>query len=143
MSRYLIRRIEQTPNIHLATRTTVTALHGQSSLHAITVQDQMTDQTQVYDVSNLFVFIGAKPHTAWLTGALAMDEDGFIKTGNAVADLWAAEKNFPQRSPYFLETSLPGVFAAGDVRAESVKRVASAVGEGAMAVMFIHRVLAE
>lgn len=143
MSRYLIRRIEQTPNIHLAPCTTITALHGEASLQAITVRDQVTEQAHAYDVSNLFVFIGAKPHTAWLTGALAMDKDGFIKTGNAVADLWAADKTFPQRTPYFLETSLPGVFAAGDVRAESVKRVASAVGEGAMAVMFIHRVLAE
>ena len=139
MSRYLTRRIEQADNIHLSPHTEVTALHGESSLERITVKNNETDKTEEYDVVNLFVFIGAKPHTEWLDGVVEMDDKGFIKTGN---DLDNSRRNgSTQRAPYHLETSLPGVFAAGDVRANSVKRVASAVGEGSMAVQFIHQVM--
>ncbi len=139
MSRYLTRRIEQSENIHLSPHTEVTALHGESSLERITVKSNETDETEEYDVVNLFVFVGAKPHTEWLDGVVEMDDKGFIKTGNDIDNF--QRNGSTQRAPYHLETSLAGVFAAGDVRADSVKRVASAVGEGSMAVQFIHQVI--
>ena len=141
MSRYLTRRIEQADNIHLAPHTEVTALHGDSALERITVENNQTGETQDYDVASLFVFIGAKPHTEWLDGVVEMDDKGFIKTGNDLDGFRGNGTPLPNRPPFHLETSLPGVFAAGDVRANSVKRVASAVGEGSMAVQFIHQVL--
>ncbi|MEZ4737301.1 MAG: FAD-dependent oxidoreductase [Caldilineaceae bacterium] len=143
MSRYLIRRIEEAKNIHLHPHTEVTALQGDTELETITVRNTETGATEAYDTNLLFVFIGAKPHTAWLDHAVALDEKGFIKTGEMVGTFATDQPGAtrPARRPYLLETSMPGVFAVGDVRANSIKRVASAVGEGSMAIQFIHQVL--
>jgi thioredoxin reductase (NADPH) len=141
MSRYLIRRIEQAGNIHVAYQTEITALHGEEQLEKITTRNNETGETKEYEVAGVFIFIGAEPHTEWLNGVLELDEKGFIKTGDALGDFRANGATHPQRRPYLLETSMPGVFAAGDVRSNSVKRVASAVGEGSMCVQFIHQVL--
>ena len=143
MSRYLIDQIEATPAVELHTHTEVRELHGNDSLEAITVEDTTTGAMRRVGASGMFVFIGADPCTAWLAGAVATDEDGFVFTGQELRlthiDL-AGESR--QRAPFVLETSRPGVFAVGDVRSGSIKRVASAVGEGAMAVRLAHDYLA-
>ena len=143
MSRYLIDQIEATPGIELHAHTEVRELHGNDSLEAITIEDTAAGETRRVDASAMFVFIGADPCTAWLGGALATDEDGFVFTGQELQlshlDLAGQSR---QREPYVLETSRPGVFAVGDVRSGSIKRVASAVGEGAMAVRLAHDYLA-
>ena len=143
MSRYLIDQIEATPSIELHAHTEVRELHGGDSLEAITVEDTAAGDMRTVDARALFVFIGADPCTAWLGGAVATDEDGFIFTGQELQlshlDL-AGESR--QREPFVLEPSRPGVFAVGDVRSGSIKRVASAVGEGAMAVRLAHDYLA-
>jgi thioredoxin reductase (NADPH) len=141
MSRYLIRRIEQADNIHVALETEITALHGDEQLEKISTRNNKTGETEEYDIEALFIFIGAEPHTEWLNGALELDDQGFIKTGDALDGFRANGTTLPKRQPYLLETSMLGVFAAGDVRSNSVKRVASAVGEGSMCVQFIHEVL--
>lgn len=142
MSRYLTRRIEEAKNIHLHPQTEVTELHGDAELEKITIQNKATGTTDICKASLLFIFVGAKPHTDWLNNALALDNKGFIKTGDLVGTFPRDGTTPPARRPYLLETSIPGVFAVGDVRATSVKRVASAVGEGSMAIQFIHQVLA-
>jgi thioredoxin reductase (NADPH) len=138
MSRYLTRRIEQTPNIEILTSTEITRMVGNSHLEAIETKNTKTGETRTVQTPAVFTFIGARPHTEWLPPEIETDDKGFIKTGVAVASspLWKAN-----RPPFFLETSRPGVFAAGDVRSRSMKRVASAVGEGAMAVAFVHEYL--
>jgi len=141
MSRYLIRRIEETGNIELHPHTEVTELHGETELEKLTVRNNQTNTPEAYEINLLFVFIGAKPHTAWLGQAVALDEKGFIKTGDLVGEFPNKQRPHPPRRPYLLETSIPGVFAVGDVRATSVKRIASAVGEGSMAIQFVHQVL--
>ena len=141
MSRYLIRRIEEAGNIELHPYTEVTELHGETELENITVCHKERGATETYDLTLLFVFIGAKPHTAWLGQAVALDEQGLIKTGELIGAFAGNDAPHPTRRPYLLETSMPGVFAVGDVRANSVKRVASAVGEGSMAIQFVHQVL--
>jgi thioredoxin reductase (NADPH) len=123
MSRYLADRIERNPNIEVMLRTEVRELVGQDWLEAIIVEHNVTHERWQIEARSLFVFIGAEPHVQWLNGQLALDDKGFIRTGQ------------PGRRVF--ETSWPGVFAAGDVRSGSIKRVASAVGEGAMAVRFI------
>jgi thioredoxin reductase (NADPH) len=128
MSRYLIDQLERTPNIVLVPRTEVRALHGDGSLESLTLADCATGEERALDASALFVFIGAEPHTAWLGDAIEQDENGFLLTGG--------EDRLP------LETSRAGVFAVGDVRSGSIKRVASAVGEGSMAVRLVHDRLA-
>ena len=138
MSRYLISRIEASPEITLHSRTEVEALEGNGHLERIQWRDTTTGVSGIHQIRHLFLMTGANPNTAWLQGCLALDGKQFVKTG---ADL-GAEWPLP-RDPHMLETSLPGVFAVGDVRAGSVKRVASAVGEGSMAVQFVHKVLAE
>jgi thioredoxin reductase (NADPH) len=138
MSRYLISRIEACPEITLRTRTEVVALEGEDHLKRIHWQDATRGTTDIHEIQHLFLMTGACPNTSWLKGCLAVDDKEFIKTGQDVGEAWPL-----RRPPYLLETSLPGVFAVGDVRAESVKRVASAVGEGSMAVQFVHKVLAE
>jgi thioredoxin reductase (NADPH) len=142
MSRYLIRRIEEHPAITLHTHTELTALEGAGHLERIQWRDSRTGVVETRDIRHVFVMAGARPATQWLDGCVALDTNGFIKTG---ADLGPDElSRWPlQRAPYLLETSLPGVFAVGDVRAGNIKRVASAVGEGSIAVSFVHRVLAE
>lgn len=142
MSRYLIRRIEGADNIHVAYQTEITALHGDEHLEKITTRNNKTGETNEYEVAAVFIFIGADPHTDWLRDTLELDEQGFIKTGDMLKGFRANGAILPDRRPYLLETSMPGVFAAGDVRANSVKRVASAVGEGSMCVQFIHQALA-
>ena len=138
MSRYLISRIEASPEITLHSRTEVEALEGNGHLERIQWRDTTTGVSGIHQIRHLFLMTGANPNTAWLQGCLALDGKQFVKTG---ADL-GAEWPLP-REPHMLETSLPGVFAVGDVRAGSVKRVASAVGEGSMAVQFVHKVLAD
>nr|WSW46849.1 FAD-dependent oxidoreductase [Streptomyces sp. NBC_01001] len=141
MSRYLIDEIDRTPNIEVKVRTTVVRLDGDEHLEMLTLHDSTTGEDTAVPARFMFTFIGARPHTDWLSGVVERDEYGFVLTGS---DLIANGGELPaewslERAPYPLETSVPGVFAAGDVRAHSVKRVASGVGEGAMAVSLIHR----
>ena len=143
MSRYLIRRIEENPTIQLKTRTEIVALDGTAHLERVLWRDA-TGTVTTHNIKHVFLMTGADANTAWLNGRVALDAKGFIKTGRDLTreDL-AAARWLPDRSPHLLETSLPGVFAVGDVRCGSVKRVASAVGEGSIAVSFVHRALAE
>ncbi|MDX6758220.1 MULTISPECIES: FAD-dependent oxidoreductase [Streptomyces] len=141
MSRYLVDEIERTPNIEVRVRTTVVRLDGEEHLERLTLHDAESGRDTEVPARFMFTFIGARPHTDWLAGVVERDEYGFVLTGS---DLIANGGELPaewslERAPYPLETSVPGVFAAGDVRAHSVKRVASGVGEGAMAVSLIHR----
>jgi thioredoxin reductase (NADPH) len=139
MSYYLIQQIAGIGNIIVRTCTEVVQVHGEKELERLTLRDLNSGQTEMIDAQRLFIFIGAAPRTDWLDGVLIRDDRGFIVAG---PDLGADPDSWPlDRSPYHLETSVPGVFTAGDVRAESAKRVASAVGEGAMAVMLVHRYL--
>jgi thioredoxin reductase (NADPH) len=144
MSRYLVDQVQATPSIEVHTQTQVRELHGNGSLAAITVEHTSTRDTRAVDAHALFVFIGADPCTGWLADALAIDEHGFVLTGQdlSLSHLDPAGDG-RQRPPFPLETSLPGVFAVGDVRSGSIKRVASSVGEGAMAVRLIHQYLAQ
>jgi thioredoxin reductase (NADPH) len=142
MSQYLVDQVESTPNVTVLTRTRVTAVHGDERLHSVTVTCDSEERELA--VGSLFAFIGAEPRTEWVANIVQRDDRGFILTGadlekeNGRARGWTLE-----RDPYLLETNVPGVFCAGDVRHQSVKRVASAVGEGAIAVQFTHRYLAE
>src|SRR5262249_5154093 len=141
MSRYLIRRIEDHPRITLHTRTEITALEGDSHLAHVRFRSGAGVEER-RPIRHVFVMTGAEPNSQWLKGCVVLDDNGFIKTGPDLSrdDLagagWALA-----RPPHLLETSLPGVFAVGDVRANNMKRVASAVGEGSSAVAFVHRVL--
>jgi thioredoxin reductase (NADPH) len=142
MSYYLVQQIEAIGNITVRTCTEVVEAHGQDHLERITLRDSTTGRTTVVDGGWLFVFIGAAPRTDWLDGVVARDLRGFVLAGPDLAVDGARPPGWIlDRAPFHLETSVPGVFAAGDVRAESAKRVASAVGEGAMAVMLVHRYL--
>jgi thioredoxin reductase (NADPH) len=144
MSRYLIRRIEETPNIELHTNTEVVALEGDDHLARVTWRNNQTGQTESHQIAHLFSMTGAVPNSAWLGGCVACDQAGFIKTGLDLTPEDLAKAKWPlSRAPYLLETSLPGVFAVGDIRGGNVKRVASAVGEGSIGVSFVHQVLAE
>jgi thioredoxin reductase (NADPH) len=144
MSRYLIRRIEESPNIELRTDTEVIALSGNDHLEAMEWRNNKTGKVEKHKIGALFSMIGAVPNSAWVEGCVARDGAGFIKTGSDLSKEDLERAKWPlARAPYLLETSLPGVFAVGDVRGGNVKRVASAVGEGSIAVAFVHRVLAE
>lgn len=144
MSRYLVRRIEENPKIELLTQTEVAALHGDGQLESIEWRNNKTGEVQQRAVAGLFSMIGAVPNSSWLDGCVVCDKEGFIKTGPRLTpdDLKRAQWQL-NRNPFLLETSLPGVFAVGDVRAGNVKRVASAVGEGSIAVSFVHQILSE
>jgi thioredoxin reductase (NADPH) len=143
MSRYLVRRIEESPQITLRTRTEVVAVEGGEHLERVTWKDG-TGKTETREIRHLFVMTGAEPSTSWLKGCIALDGKGFIKTGADLTDDDLAAAHWPlKRPPLMLETSLPGVFAVGDVRGGSMKRVASAVGEGSSAIALVHRVLHE
>ncbi len=144
MSSYLIRRIEQSPNIRLHTRTQIIAVEGSDRLEGLTWRNSADGDTQRQSIGHLFVMTGATPNTAWLKKCVVLDKDGFVKTGTDLKpeDLTASRWSRP-RAPHAMETSLPGVFAAGDVRSQSVKRIASAVGEGSICVQFVHRALQE
>lgn len=143
MSQYLIDQIDATDNIEVLTHTEVAEVDGESNLTGLTLLNNQTGTTERVETKSLFIFIGAKPETEWLDGVVARDKRGFIYTG---ADLKQSE-DFRgwnrDRDPFLLETSVPGIFVAGDVRHNSVKRVASGVGEGSIAIMFVHRYLAE
>ena len=144
MSQYLVDQIESTSNIKTLTFTEVMAVHGSEHLEGVTLVNRQTRETQKYPAAALFVFIGALPHTDWLEGVVERDEHGFILTGNDLIRDGKPPKGWtPDRMPFLLEASVPGIFVAGDVRHRSVKRVASAVGEGSIAVQFIHQYLGE
>jgi thioredoxin reductase (NADPH) len=144
MSRYLIQRIEENPAIELHYRTEIVGLDGDTHLESVTWKDNKTGKTSTHPIRHLFVMTGASPRTDWLQGCLALDNKGFILTGRDFGDVAPQHPAWPlARPPYLLETSLPGVFAVGDVRSGNVKRVASAVGEGAISIHMVHRVLAE
>jgi len=144
MSRYLIRRIEEHPAIVLCTHSEIAALEGEAHLERVRWRNTSTGEVESRDIRHVFVMAGAKPATGWLGGRLALDDKGFIKTGTELSKEELIDAGWPLlRAPFLLETSLPGVFAAGDVRAGNLKRVAAAVGEGSIAVSFIHRVLAD
>ncbi|MGH8502413.1 MAG: FAD-dependent oxidoreductase [Gammaproteobacteria bacterium] len=144
MSRYLIHRIERTPNVELLPYTEVVGIEGEDRISALVIRDNRNGQTRRLNTSQLFIFIGAQPATDFIGDGVALDEKGFIKTGDALTDAELRAAAWPlARRPYLLETSCPRVFAAGDVRCGSVKRVASAVGEGSICVQLIHRALSE
>jgi thioredoxin reductase (NADPH) len=140
MSYYLIQQIERNPKIKVRTCTEVQRASGAEHLEKLTLIDNRTGSIEEVTCGRMFIFIGAAPRTEWLDGVLARDEHGFILTGPDLRHVcgWTLD-----RPPHYLETSVPGVFVAGDVRAESAKRVAAAVGEGSMAVMLVHRYLSE
>jgi thioredoxin reductase (NADPH) len=140
MSSYLARRIEQTANIELLCNATIRRMRGDGHLAAVEIVNHKTGEERTVETPAVFSFIGAVPRTDWLPPEIERDAKGFVQTGPALAKSphWTA-----RRQPFLLETSRPGVFAAGDVRSGSVKRVASAVGEGAMAVQFVHEYLKE
>ena len=142
MSRYLIDTIEDRPNITVRTNAEVAAAHGDDQLERITVRDTAGGADEEMELAAMFVFIGARPQTEWLPDDVARDRRGFVLAGNElllehVRPRWRLDRN-----PYLLETTMPGLFVAGDVRSQSMKRVASAVGEGSMAVSFVHEYLA-
>jgi thioredoxin reductase (NADPH) len=144
MSRYLVRRIEETPAIELKTCTEIVALEGTDHLARVRVRDNRTGATSEQEIRHVFLMTGAVPNTVWLAGCVALDGNGFIKTGPDLSKDELDAARWPlSRPPFLLETSLQGVFAVGDVRGGNIKRVASAVGEGSIAVAFVHRVLAE
>ena len=144
MSRYLIRRIEQNPTIDLRSKTEIVALEGSNHLERVSWRDNVAGKIETHDIRHVFVMAGAMPNTHWLDGCVAMDAKGFIKTGPELTSEDLATANWSlARAPHLLETSLPGVFAVGDVRGGSLKRVASAVGEGSIAIAFVHQVLHE
>jgi thioredoxin reductase (NADPH) len=134
MSRYLIDQIERHPRITVQPRTHVTALLGADELEGVQLLDTDRRQTSVLAVRGLFVFIGAQPATGWLASQLAEDAHGFLLTGSNIPEAQLEDKD---QAPLFLETSRPGVFAVGDVRSGSVKRAATAIGEGSMAVRLV------
>jgi thioredoxin reductase (NADPH) len=142
MSQYLIDQIKQTPNIEVETRARVAEVHGEARLEAISIRCGESDQTEKVPANSLFAFIGAEPHTDWLAGVVERDARGFIITGGDLLRDGKRPRGWPlDRDPFLPETSVPGIFAAGDVRHGSVKRVASGVGEGSIAVQFIHQYL--
>lgn len=144
MSRYLIRRIEDTPNITLRTSTEITALEGDTNLEHVTWHCSHDNQTTTSSIHHVFLMTGAVPNTHWLQGCVAVDDKGFVRTGADLNGDDLASGSWPlTRQPYMFETSVPRIFAVGDVRAGSVKRVAAAVGEGSTCIQLVHRVLAE
>jgi thioredoxin reductase (NADPH) len=144
MSQYLIDQIEATENIQVRTYAQIVEVQGDTHLKALTIEDVRTGAAETVEAASLFIFIGASPRTDWLDGTVERDHNGFILTGPEVMREGKRPKGWSlERDPFLLETNVPGIFAAGDVRYGSVKRVASGVGEGAIAVQFIHRYLSK
>jgi thioredoxin reductase (NADPH) len=144
MSRYLIRQIEETPTIVLRPNTEIVTLEGDKHLESVLWRNNQTGQTEGHQIGHVFVMTGATPNTRWLDGCTILDTKGFIKTGPDLLPENLSASGWPlARQPYLLETSLPGIFAVGDVRGGSIKRVASAVGEGSIAISLVHQVLQE
>jgi thioredoxin reductase (NADPH) len=144
MSQYLIDQITATPNITVRCHTIVVEARGDTHLEAITVADADSVTRETLPTKSLFIFIGALPHTDWLAGKLERDEHGFILSGPDLLRDGRKPRGWTvEREPFLLESSVPGIFVAGDVRHGSVKRVASSVGEGAIAVQFMHQYLSK
>ncbi len=145
MSTYLLDRIEHDTHITVYPHTVVAAVHGDRQLEAVVIEDRLTGEHTDVRTHYLFAMIGAEPHTSWLAGAVQRDRSGFISTGDDITAAVLSDNNWAAvgRGPYLLESSLPGVFAVGDVRAHSVKRVAAAAGEGSMAVRFVQQYLGQ
>lgn len=144
MSSYLIQQIAELPNIEVLTETEIKEANGEKYLQNLTIENIATGIKTTGDAAALYIFIGAKPFTDWLGDALQRDQRGFIQTGHDLSTNLDFSLNWKlKRDPYLLETSMPGIFAAGDVRAGAMNRVASAVGEGSMAISFVHKYLAE
>jgi thioredoxin reductase (NADPH) len=144
MSRYLTRRIEENPQIVLRTHTEIVALEGGNHLERVRLRNNQTNRAETHDIRHVFLMTGAAPNTRWVDGCVVCDAHGFIKTGADLSQDELAGARWPlARTPHLLETSLPGVFAVGDVRGGNIKRVASAVGEGSIAVSFVHQALHE
>lgn len=142
MSRYLIRRIEDHPRMTVSSNTEIVGLDGDGHLERVQCRDNRSGEVRDFDVRHVFMMTGAVPNTTWLNGCITLDDSGFIKTGPDLTPEDLAAASWPlSRQPFLLETSRPGVFAVGDVRGGNIKRVASAVGEGAIAVAFVHQVL--
>jgi thioredoxin reductase (NADPH) len=142
MSHYLVEQLRDRPNIAVRLCTEVVEAHGDSHLEALSLRCRTSGETEKVEAGHLFVFIGAQPRTDWLEGAVQRDGLGFVLTGTDLLEDGRRPRGWTlDRDPWPLESSMPGVFVAGDVRAQSVKRVASAVGEGAMAVSLAHRYL--
>jgi len=144
MSDYLVRQIEARENIEVLLNTSVAAVEGGEHLEKITTRNAMTGETETVAAESLFIFIGAAPKTEWLDGLVERDRRGFIFSGPDLMRDGRRPKGWrPERDPFLLETSVPGIFVAGDVRHGSVKRCASAVGEGSIAVQFVHQYMRE
>ena len=142
MSSYLIRRIDETPAIELRTHTEIVALQGNDNLESITWHNRQTGASEEHAIRHVFIMTGGDPNTRWLDGCVVLDGKGFIKTGPDLSPEDLSASRWPlARQPFLLETSSPGVFAVGDVRGGSIKRVASAVGEGSIVISFVHQVL--
>jgi thioredoxin reductase (NADPH) len=144
MSQYLIEQIKEIPNIRVETQSEVVEVHGNGHLESITIANQETGQTKTMPTPALFIFIGAVPCTAWLRGKLPMDERGYLLTGTWLPKDGDRVKGWKEdRDPFIFESAIPGVFAAGDTRHSSIKRVASAVGEGSITVQMVHQYLSK
>jgi thioredoxin reductase (NADPH) len=144
MSRYLIRRIEDAPNIRLLVETEIVGLDGRDALERVTWLHKATGERATREIGHVFMMTGASPNTAWLGACVALDDKGFVKVGPDLTPQDLSAAGWPlARPPYLFETNRPGVFAVGDVRSASVKRIASAVGEGSICIQLVHKVLAE
>ena len=145
MSTYLLDRIKRDPRITVRTQTVVASVQGDRQLESVVIEERLSGKQTEIPAHYLFVLIGAEPRTAWLDDTVLRDRRGFIATGDEVPAAALSDNNWAalERNPYLLEASLPGVFAVGDVRANSVKRVAAAVGEGSMAVRFAQQYLGQ
>jgi thioredoxin reductase (NADPH) len=144
MSQYLVDQIGQTPNIEVWNHSNVAAAHGDGHLESLDVNNSKTAEVTNHPARSLFILIGAQPHTGWLAGVVERDSYGFILAGPQLMNEGKRPAGWkPDRDPFLLETSVPGIFVAGDVRRGSVKRVASGVGEGSIAISFIHQYLSK